>query len=177
MSNVYFISDLHLGHKNICKFRPFDSVEEHDSLIKDNILSTVRRRDKLFLLGDIAFTDESGDWIVNDLHKYCNNLVIVLGNHDTSEGSCNIPKYINAGIKLHGLTTYKNAWLSHCPIHPDEMRNKALNIHGHTHSNNIQTSYEGIALGDDPQYFNVSCENVDYKPIRYDQIIERLRVV
>tara|TARA_R110000782_G_scaffold270483_1_gene371853 strand:+ start:44938 stop:45462 length:525 start_codon:yes stop_codon:yes gene_type:complete len=173
MSNVFFISDLHLGHKNICKFRPFDSVEEHDEHIKDNLLSSLTKRSKLFILGDVAFTDESGDWIV-ELAKHTPNMTIVLGNHD-SDRSCgrrNMLKYMQAGIKLHGLTTYKDAWLSHCPIHPDEMRKKIMNIHGHTHSNNVKAI--GYSKLDDARYFNVSCENIDYKPIRYDQIMERM---
>lgn len=175
MSNVFFISDLHLGHKNICKFRPFDSVEEHDEYIKDNILSGISKRSKLYLDGDIAFTDEAGDWIVDKLLKYCPNTVIVLGNHDSSEGRENIIKYAQAGIKLHGLTTYKDAWLSHCPIHPDEMRKKAFNIHGHTHGRFAPTEYLGDGVYDpDKRYFDVSCENIDYKPIRYDQVLERI---
>lgn len=165
MSSVFFISDLHLGHKNICKFREgFSSVEEHDSYIKDKILSTVGKRCKLFLLGDIAFTSESGDWVVNELLSYCPNTVIVLGNHDSSEGGMNTVKYVQADMKVHGLTTYKDAWLSHCPIHPDEFRKKSFNICGHTHSYNIP----------DSRYFNVSCENINYTPIRYDQILERI---
>lgn len=167
MSSVFFMSDLHLGHKNVCRFRTeFSSLEEHDSIIKDNILSSVNKRSKLFLLGDLAFSLEAGDWVVNVLLKYCPNTVIVLGNHcsDSSERRANIVKYIKAGVNVHGLTTYKDAWLSHCPIHPDEMRKKSYNVHGHTHSSNI----------DDKRYFNVSCENVNYKPIRWDQIMERV---
>ncbi len=172
MSNVFFISDLHLGHKNICKFRPFDSVEEHDEYIKENLLTSLTKRSKLFILGDVAFTEEAGDWVV-ELAKHTPNTTIVLGNHD-SDRSCgrrNMLKYMQAGIKLHGLTTYKDAWLSHCPIHPDEMRKKSLNIHGHTHGNNVR--YFSHHNSEDIRYFNVSCENVDYKPIRYDQILER----
>jgi calcineurin-like phosphoesterase family protein len=151
-------------------------VDEHDALIKENILSTLTKRSKLFILGDIAFTSDAGDWVVG-LVKYVPNTVIVLGNHDTDsiDRLANIVKYANAGIKLHGLSTYKDAWLSHCPIHPDEMRKKKFNIHGHCHGRFSPM----IDLGDgdydpDNRYFDVSCENVDYKPIRYDQILERL---
>lgn len=30
MSAVYFIADLHFGHVNICKFRPFKSIDSPD---------------------------------------------------------------------------------------------------------------------------------------------------
>ena len=31
MSKVFFISDTHFGHNNICKYRPqFSSAKEHD---------------------------------------------------------------------------------------------------------------------------------------------------
>lgn len=167
MSSVFFISDLHLGHKNICKFRKqFDSVEDHDNFVKDKLLSTVNKRSKLYLLGDIAFTSEAGDWVVSELLEYCPNTTIVLGNHCTSEGRDNIIKYVQAGIKVHALTTYKDAWLTHCPIHPDELRKKTMVIHGHVHGNIIN----------DKRYFDVSCENVDYTPIRYDQILERMKL-
>lgn len=170
-NNTLFISDLHLGHRSICKYRTqFASVEEHDSVIKDSLLSVANKRQKIYLLGDIAFTSEAGDWVVDLSEK--SNLEIVLGNHCTREGWMNIPKYVNAGIKIHGLASYKEAWLSHCPIHQQEMRKKIVNIHGHTHSENIVT-WDGGYEFDDPMYFNVSCENVGYKPIRYDEIIER----
>ena len=163
MSCVYFLSDLHLGHKSICKYRDeFNTVEEHDTFIKETILSTVNKRDKLWLLGDIAFTSEAGDWVV-ELSNKC-NLSIILGNHCTREGKVNIAKYAQAGISLHSLVSYRNCWLTHCPIHPDEIRSRDLVIHGHTHGHNI----------DDTRYFNVSCENVGHKPIKFSEIKERV---
>lgn len=179
-NNTLFISDLHLGHKNICKFREgFGSVEEHDNFIKEQILSSVGKRSKIYILGDIAFTGEAGDWVV-ELSSKC-NLEIILGNHDTREGYMNTIKYIQAGIKIHGLTTYKEAWLSHCPIHEQELRKKILNIHGHTHNHNIGKSIyhrehpdDVLYYKEDKRYFNVSCENINYKPIRYDEILERV---
>ncbi len=172
-NNTLFMSDTHLGHRSICKYRDqFLSVEEHDETIKDALLSVANKRQKIWLLGDIAFTSEAGDWIV-DLSTKC-NLEIVLGNHDTREGHMNTIKYIQAGIKIHGLTTYKDAWLSHCPIHPDELRKKIVNIHGHTHNQNISAHDVNHERFVDPRYFNVSCENIGFKPIRYDEIMERV---
>ena len=173
-NNTLFISDLHLGHRSICKYRTqFSSVEEHDSFIKDALMTVANKRQKIYILGDIAFTSEAGDWIV-ELSKKC-NLEIVLGNHDAREGAINIPKYVQAGIKIHGLVSYKDAWLSHCPIHYDELRKKIVNIHGHCHGRFSPM----IDLGDgeyleDYRYFDVSCENINYKPIRYDEIMERV---
>ena len=46
------MSDLHLFHKNICKFRPFQSVPEHDLLIQSNILECSGKRNTLYLPGD-----------------------------------------------------------------------------------------------------------------------------
>ena len=179
-NNTLFISDLHLGHKAICKYRPqFSTTEDHDETIKEALLSVANKRQKIYILGDIAFTSDAGDWVI-ELSKKC-NLEIVLGNHDTREGTINIPKYVQAGIKLHGLVGYKDAWLSHCPIHEQELRKKIVNIHGHTHSHNIGSNVyhrehwdDILYIKEDKRYFNVSCENINYKPIRYDEIMERV---
>jgi hypothetical protein len=102
-----------------------------------------------------------------------NGKVVVTGNcTDTSERRSNLVKYVQAGIKIHGLTTYKDAWLSHCPIHPQEMRKKNLNVCGHLHLNNVMHIDQEGNL--DLRYFNVSCENIDYTPISYNQILERV---
>ena len=53
----YFISDLHLGHKNVLKFdnRPFINIEEHDKTIIDNWNSKVNDNDDVYVLGDISW--------------------------------------------------------------------------------------------------------------------------
>jgi hypothetical protein len=66
---------------------------------------------------------------------------------------------VNVYDKIYSLYKYKEFWLSHCPIHPEELRGKK-NIHGHTHYHNI----------DDSRYFNVSMENIEYKPVNIDEI-------
>ena len=60
MANVLFIGDIHGGHKNICNFRPqFSSEKEHLQFIKHNYHTKVTKRDKVFFMGDIAFSIEA----------------------------------------------------------------------------------------------------------------------
>jgi len=54
---IFFISDMHLGHKNIIRLsnRPFGSVEEMDQIIIDNYNSMVKEGDTAYDLGDFCF--------------------------------------------------------------------------------------------------------------------------
>lgn len=165
MSRVFFASDLHHGHKAITKYRnQFSSTEEHDEIIADNILSTCGRRDTLWLLGDLFFTQDSLQYF----DRYVDNIGqvnIILGNHctDNSERQRAMRYAASRCNKIGGLFNYKGFWLSHAPIHPDELRDK-LNIHGHMHRLTI----------DDPRYFSVCLEQIDYKPIHINEIKERI---
>jgi calcineurin-like phosphoesterase family protein len=88
---------------------------------------------------------------------------IILGNHDTDR-KVPIEQFVLAFDQVHGLVSYKDAWLSHPPIHPVELRGK-FNIHGHVHQHSVP----------DPRYFNACPEVNDYKPVLYQEIIARLR--
>jgi len=49
MANVWMCADLHLGHKNIYKFRTqFESEEHHRNTVKENYHKVVTKRDKVF---------------------------------------------------------------------------------------------------------------------------------
>lgn len=156
MAAVYFMSDPHLGHNNVIRFRSqFKTLEEHDDYIEQQYKSIVTKRDKVFMLGDIAFTKEALQRIKSwDGYKVC-----ILGNHDCERNGVTLQDYLEVFDEIHGFIRYKEFWLSHCPIHPDELRGKA-NIHGHVHSNSI----------DDPRYLNVCMENINYSPIELQQI-------
>lgn len=159
MSRVYFISDLHIGHKNILKFSPErmgDSVEEHDFLLIECINQVVGKKDVLWLLGDVCF-DITKMPLFERLH--CRTRLI-LGNHDKFDASV----YLKYFDKISGPVSYKGFWLSHHPIHPEELRGKP-NIHGHVHSKTLN----------DPRYFNVCVENV-MCPIELTKIRERTAI-
>jgi len=153
--SVWFSSDLHLGNT---RSRGIGSSEQTANRIVVNINSMVNKGDKLFLLGDVADTYE-GLKCINKIR--CANIELILGNHDKFQ----LTKYHQAGIKkIHGFRGYKNYWLSHCPIHPNEMRKKIANIHGHIHRDG---DTEKIT---DSRYFNVNTEFHEFYPVSMDNI-------
>jgi calcineurin-like phosphoesterase family protein len=165
MSKVYFCSDTHFGHKNISNYRKkFSSVEEHDAFIYDSIVSTVKKRDTLWVLGDVCF-DMNSFSFVKEIANKVNQLIIVPGNHDF-EKTCapKIEDYLSIpNVKIKPMTVYKGFWITHAPIHPSELRGKR-NIHGHTHFENV----------DENNYYNVSMENINYRPILFQELVENI---
>ena len=158
--NVWFLGDLHAGHKNIHKYRTqFESEEHHFQVIKENYFKVVRKKDKVFFLGDTAFTKER----LLDVAKWTGKKVALLGNHCT-EKELTVRDYVNAFDDVQGFVKYKDYWLSHFPKHPNELLGRYC-LHGHVHGNTVE----------DARYFNCSLENIDYTPISLDQIREILK--
>ena len=169
---VYFTSDLHLGHKNICKYRPrFKTPEEHDEYMF-NILEALDKRDLVFILGDFLFDGPHYDAYVERLRKLTCRIRFIAGNHDSL-------KLRTEDFLEHRqpLANYKGFWLSHCPIHPQEMRERKGNIHGHLHSESVKTR-EYCPLDDcdhlvkDVKYYNVNIEDNNYQVVPLDTIKE-----
>ena len=156
---VMFTSDLHLGHNAITKYRPiFSSAVEHDRYVLDE-MKKLGKRDVLFILGDFIFESENTSCYLKEISEMPVNIKLILGNHDYNR-LCHLKA---AGIEiLLPLVNYKGFWLSHCPIHPHEMRERKGNIHGHLHNETLN----------DPLYFNVNLDVNNYKFISLDQIRE-----
>lgn len=153
-NEVWFCSDLHFGHKNIQKFRPFvkDMVDNEQQIISC-WKEVVTKHDDVFVLGDAAFTMAALQ-LFEDLpgRKF-----LVRGNHD----SCDTSSYLKVFSQVFGLLKYKEFWLSHAPIHPDELRGK-VNLHGHVHYESIRKPfYPHLHTKQelDPRYFNCCVEN------------------
>lgn len=155
MSEVYFIGDLHFGHKGILKFakgyRCTDSMEEHDKWIVRQWNSVVKSNDTVFVVGDICF-DRNKLGLVKQMRG---NKHLILGNHDNFNNR-DYSKYFN---KVTGPIKYKKYWVTHIPIHPNELWG-CKNIHGHVHMNSI----------DDNNYINVSVETCRALPINFNNI-------
>jgi len=67
MSNVHFISDLHLGHKNMAIKRGFSSVLEHDEYIILQWNKKVHKNDVTYILGDVTMETHNNYYLLNSL--------------------------------------------------------------------------------------------------------------
>ena len=156
MSKTYFTSDWHCGHKAIIRYRPqFKTIEEHNQTLIDNFNKVVRKRDVVYFLGDICFTKDALR-IIKNLNP-CRK-ILYLGNHDYK----NTRELLEVFDEVWAFRSFKRYWLSHCPIHPQELRSRILNIHGHLHGSTL----------DDPRYFDVSPEKHNFELVDYEDIKE-----
>jgi calcineurin-like phosphoesterase family protein len=93
---VFFSSDFHYGHKNICRgttqwelsehggensVRDFDTLEEMNSTIVNGINNIVGQDDWLVCLGDWSFGGRDNIWKFRK-RIVCKNIIHILGNHD-----------------------------------------------------------------------------------------------
>ena len=160
MAQTFFISDLHLGHRNILKFSPDrggETIDEHDHWLVEQWNSRVTKRDIVYVLGDICFDMEKMPLIseMNGRKK------MVRGNHDKFDTQV----YLKYFEDVLGFTKYHEFWLSHCPIHETELRGKH-NIHGHVHQN-VQI--------ENPMYIPVCVEQLNGIPVSLDELRDRIK--
>lgn len=97
MSKIWFTSDTHYHHKNIVRgttswqefspgsshqsVRDFDTLEEHDEKLIDNINTYVSEEDTLYHLGDWSFGGIEQIWNFRK-RLICEDIHLILGNHD-----------------------------------------------------------------------------------------------
>ena len=180
--NIFFISDTHFGHANMLNFlnydgtrtRPFDSIEEVDELMIQNWNEMVKKEDKIYHLGDVAF-GQSFDKVMPRLNG---TKVLIKGNHDRLQ----IGKYVKYFKDVRGTCHVDgNYLLSHFPIHPDSKGRFVRNLHGHIHAQTVmKKEYYRVDFGHfiafnkvpDLWYRNCCVEVNNYSPIPFELIKE-----
>ena len=103
IGNIYFTSDTHYQHKNICRgvsdweenegnqrTRNFKTLEEMNDTLVNNINSLVKENDTLWHLGDWSFGGYEQIKIFRD-RLNCKNINLVFGNHDQHIEPINSP--------------------------------------------------------------------------------------
>jgi calcineurin-like phosphoesterase family protein len=164
MSKVFLIADLHFGHFNVMKYenRPFETVEEMDKHMIHMWNQTVKKVDKIFVLGDFSFYNKEKSKEV--LSKLNGHKILIMGNHDRSHS---VGWWKDAGFNevYEYPIIYKDFFMfSHEPLYMN-VNMPYVNLHGHLHS----MQYESKKL-----YYNVGVELHDYTPIDFEVIKEKL---
>lgn len=169
MSKVRFIADLHLGHENMAKHRGFSSAAEQDEHIVKQWNSVVHKRDLTYILGDVTMESAKFYHILAQLNG---RKIVVGGNHDKPAHTKELLKYVDSIV---GMVQYKGIFLTHCPVHPMEMKYRIKhNIHGHIHDKLVEQDVRifGIKIFSrvDRRYCCVSCEHVDFIPKSLEEL-------
>jgi calcineurin-like phosphoesterase family protein len=180
--NIFFISDMHFGHVNMCTFvnydgtkaRNFNSFEEADEAMIKNWNDTVNDGDVVYVLGDVAYSCRK-EYADSILVRLKGQKKLIAGNHDLWSAQW----YLKHFKYVRGCCHLDNFYLSHTPIHPNSKGRFKLNIHGHIHGERVMRPSEIDVKGRilsyeiDPFYFNVSADyNYRYTPVPYEEIQE-----
>ena len=180
--NIHFISDFHIGHKNVLKYdgRPFEDVDEmHVELIKrwNNV---VEDDDIVYYLGDLAFCrDETTVWF---LHSLKGKINYIMGNHDKMKDIVKFGRFENVheyGTEIfikdedlkstRGSQGYQQFILSHYPILSwNRAHYGSIHLHGHCHGSLMKSNQDYYKR----RVMDVGCNNIDYTPISYQQVKE-----
>lgn len=148
---IWIWSDLHIGHDFIANLRGYESIEAHDDDLLRKWNQTVKKRDQIWILGDLAMNpNKARDW----LPKANGTKFLVYGNHDKGH-----PMHSGFGSQqrrdmevFQAVTTIasmkmdgRTVMMSHFPYTVDHVpasrfmewraRDEGLYLlHGHTHS-------------------------------------------
>ncbi len=192
MSKTWVYSDPHFYHGNICNFtkadgsklRPWDDATQMTEDMIGWYNELVNDGDRVYLLGDITFS-------ASNMHKVVPRLkgrkVLVPGNHEPPK----MRKYFDLFDDVRGYVVKKGFIMSHIPIHPGSLSRWKLNIHGHTHANQVDgpwtphLDWSGEPMPPeqfreptpDPRYFCACVEQTNFRPILLDDILKQRGIV
>lgn len=185
--NMFFTSDLHLGHANAIEFkgRPFSDIDEMNAALINNINETVGSEDELWILGDFAYRVSKD--VVRELRNQirCKHVHLVYGNHDKDYSSDHI--FQSAQNYKELKTAYGRLILFHYPIMEwNAAHYGTVHLHGHIHSTgeynarNLQMFYrDRFPDGHSPKHedlklriYDVGVDANGYKPVSLTQLAD-----
>jgi len=180
--NIFFIGDLHLGHKNVLKYdnRPFKDINEMQVELIKNWNSVVGENDIVYYLGDLSFgSDSLVKWFISSINGEIN---FIIGNHDKIRDIRKFGRFANIyeyGTEIfvkddddnnkssRNSDGYQQIVLLHYPLLSwNRAHYGSWHLHAHSH---------GKLMQEMPDYYNrkvmdVGCSCIDYTPISYQEV-------
>ena len=161
VNQVYFSSDLHIGHEAVIKFgRKFENLHKMNLHILNEIDKIVKEDDLLVLLGDTMMGEKDYKLFLDNL--ICHNIIMLFGNH------CNRSKLIqtyNKSDKLIYIGDYLELSIekqiiccSHFPMFNWNYQDDgSFHLHGHLHADENPIieeihKYKSMDVGIDSYY-------------------------
>lgn len=192
--NLYFTADSHFSHSNICSattkwkdpgdtVRKFDSLDDMNRTIVNNINSVVGENDILFHLGDWSFGG------FDQIEKFrsqivCKNIHLVLGNHDhhierNTDGIQSLFSSVSHFIPYllvkreipnsKGMMERFGFCIFHYPIASwIDMNLGIIHLHGHVHLPKHLKLGQGRSL-------DVGMDGNDMKPYSLDEVMRLVK--
>jgi calcineurin-like phosphoesterase family protein len=176
MPSVFLVSDTHFGHTGVCHFtrddgtklRPWDTPEAMDEEMVRRWNDTVRPKDKVYHLGDVVIQRRS----LNILRRLNGDKVLIRGNHDIFKLEDYTPHFRD----VRGYHVMNGMILSHIPLHEESLGRFGVNIHGHLHYKRVMRhKHPGARPVLDVRYHCVCVEQTDYRPILFEDVMQRIR--
>jgi calcineurin-like phosphoesterase family protein len=175
MSDIWFTSDCHYSHTNICGpsvsswekgYRDFDSVKDMNDKIIDS-LSVIKPDDHLYYLGDWSFGGKENIKRFRERIP-CENIYVTLGNHDP-----HLFKYRDLFESIHAI------WEGKILDRYFFLHHYAQRVWNHSHKGSIHLyGHSHGTLPDDPnnQSMDVGWDTClygheKYSPYHYDEIV------
>ena len=188
---LFFTSDTHYSHSNICSAttnwsvndgyaRKFDSLEDMNQRLVDNINNMVGEDDILIHLGDWSF---GGFDKIEEFRSQinCKNIHLTFGNHDhhierNKEGIQKLFSSVQQYLRLEvvrPLTKSMNEKFTficmHYPIASwHDMNQGVIHLHGHVHLPEHLRIAEGKAM-------DVGVDGNGLEPLSLDEIVELIK--
>jgi calcineurin-like phosphoesterase family protein len=180
INQVYFSSDLHIGHEAVIKFgRKFENLPMMNYHIINEINKKVMKNDLLILLGDTMMGEKNYKLFLDNL--ICNNIIMLFGNHcnrskliqtyDKSDKLIYIGDYLELSIEKQIICC------SHFPMFNWNYQDDgSFHLHGHLHGDENSVikeihKYRSMDVGVD-SYYNMFGE---YSLFSFEKVQELLK--
>lgn len=189
---IYFCSDPHYHHGSLVRgtsnwedkspCRNFDTLEEHNNALVNNINNIVGVNDILFILGDFSFGGYKNNENIEKIKEFrervnVKQLYLILGNHDAPIRKSEELKSLFSGVfdylevdvvvpsEKQGVKAHKqHIIMCHYAFRTwNRQRKGSWNLFGHSH-NNLEGVGKQIDVGFDTRE--------DFKPYSFKEIDE-----
>ena len=169
---IYYISDLHFGHRNVIGMdgRPFETIEEMDETLIRLWNERVTDEDDVYILGDFAYRNgNAASWYLRQLRGRKH---LVIGNHDrvTTRDQQAMAYFVSAEKLDWVMDNGRSVSLCHFPVAEwYGKRYGGYHVHGHLHNRRDEV-YEFMARFD--RALNAGCMLNGYRPVTLEELVE-----